>query len=95
MKKVLSGLFILLWATSTLAQVPSESKTSTFYFIRHAEKDTSNPADRDPDLVMEGVLRAARWSSVFNRIDFISSTLPIISGRATPPFLSPNKKSFR
>ena len=102
MNKLLSGLFIILWATSTLAQVPTESKTTTFYFIRHAEKNTSNPADRDPDLVMEGVLRAARWSSIFNRIDFdiIYSTdykrtrntaLPIAEQKKLPlTFYSPN-----
>ena len=102
MNKLLSGLFIILWATSTLAQVPTESKTTTFYFIRHAEKNTSNPADRDPDLVMEGVLRAARWSSIFNRIDFdiIYSTdykrtrntaLPIAEKKKLPlTYYSPN-----
>ena len=70
MKKFLSALFILMWMVSTHAQEPTESKITTFYFIRHAEKNISNPANNDPDLVMEGVLRAARWSSVFNRINF-------------------------
>jgi len=102
MKKILSALFVMLWMTPIQAQSPTDSKVSSFYFIRHAEKDTSNPADRDPDLVMEGVLRAARWSSIFNRIDFdiIYSTdykrtrntaLPIAEQKKLPlTFYSPN-----
>ena len=102
MKKFLSALFVILWMTPIQAQSPTDSKVSSFYFIRHAEKDTSNPADRDPDLVMEGVLRAARWSSIFNRIDFdiIYSTdykrtrntaLPIAEKKKLPlTYYSPN-----
>ena len=102
MKKVLSGLFIILWATSTLAQVPSGSKTTTFYFIRHAEKNTSNPADRNPDLVEKGVMRVDVWSRVFSRVDFdiIYSTdykrtrntaLPIAEKKKLPlTYYSPN-----
>ena len=88
--------------TPIQAQSPTDSKVSSFYFIRHAEKDTSNPADRDPDLVMEGVLRAARWSSIFNRIDFDiiyttdykrtrNTALPIAEQKKLPlTFYSPN-----
>ena len=102
MKKILSALFVMLWMTPIQAQSPTDSKVSSFYFIRHAEKDTSNPADRDPDLVMEGVLRAARWSSIFNRIDFDiiyttdykrtrNTALPIAEQKKLPlTFYSPN-----
>ncbi len=102
MKNILSALFIVLWTVSTQAQTPNESKATSFYFIRHAEKNISNPADKDPDLVMAGVLRAARWSSVFNSIDFdiISTTnykrtrntaLPIAEKKKLPlTYYSPN-----
>ncbi len=70
MKKVLSALFLLLWATLTQAQEPVENAVTSFYFIRHAEKNNLNPADKDPNLVTKGILRAASWSSVFNNVDF-------------------------
>ena len=79
--------------TPIQAQSPTDSKVSSFYFIRHAEKDTSNPADRDPDLVMEGVLRAARWSSISIVLILTSFTLRIISGRATLRFQSQKKRN--
>ncbi len=43
---------------------------TTYYFIRHAEKDTSDPNDRDPELTAEGVKRAERWAEVFKEIPF-------------------------
>ena len=102
MKKIISALFIFLWAVSIQAQAPTENNLTTFYFIRHAEKNTSKPSDRDPDLVIEGVLRSARWSSIFSSIDFdiISTTnysrtrntaLPIAEKKKLPlTFYSPN-----
>lgn len=102
MKKLLSALFIILGAILTHAQVPTESKTSTFYFIRHSEKNTSNPADKDPDLVEEGVLRAEAWSRVFSLVDFDhiyttdykrtrNTALPIAEQKMLPlSYYSPN-----
>ena len=47
-----------------------KAETSTFYFIRHAEKDRTNMDDRDPKLKEEGILRAAKWSLVLQNIKF-------------------------
>tara|TARA_R110002012_G_scaffold322096_1_gene555365 strand:+ start:56051 stop:56587 length:537 start_codon:yes stop_codon:yes gene_type:complete len=41
---------------------------STFYFIRHAEKDRSNPENLDPELNQEGLGRAIRWERIFSEI---------------------------
>ncbi|WP_203293006.1 SixA phosphatase family protein [Luteirhabdus pelagi] len=43
---------------------------STYYLIRHAEKDRSNPAERDPELTEEGAARAVRWAQLFRDITF-------------------------
>ncbi|MCM4159610.1 histidine phosphatase family protein [Antarcticibacterium flavum] len=43
---------------------------TTYYFIRHAEKDTSDPDNRDPELAEEGVVRAKKWAEVFKEVDF-------------------------
>ncbi|ADV51485.1 histidine phosphatase family protein [Cellulophaga sp. E16_2] len=48
---------------------PKESVVSTFYFIRHGEKDRSNPDNKDPELNQDGLGRAIRWERVFSEID--------------------------
>ncbi|MEA1787351.1 phosphoglycerate mutase family protein [Arenibacter sp. GZD96] len=54
----------------------NEQAISTFYFIRHAEKDRSNPENLDPELNQDGLGRAIRWAEVFHYIplDAIYST---------------------
>ena len=49
---------------------------STFYFIRHAEKDRTNPENPDPELNQNGLDRAIRWAEVFDPIplDMVYST---------------------
>jgi len=42
--------------------------TTTYYLIRHAEKDRSNPEDVDPMLNEAGVERAKKWASYFDEI---------------------------
>ncbi len=42
---------------------------STFYLIRHAEKDRTDPANKDPELNQDGLGRAIKWAEVFEPID--------------------------
>ena len=72
-------LFILLFVLAigpVSAQVTDNNETTTLYFIRHAEKDRSNPDNKDPHLSEVGVLRALKWSYVFEKapIDAVYST---------------------
>lgn len=46
----------------------SKPVISTFYFIRHAEKDRSTPENPDPELNQDGLGRAMRWERVFSEI---------------------------
>lgn len=41
---------------------------STFYFIRHAEKDRTDPNNPDPELDQAGLNRALRWAEIFDPI---------------------------
>ncbi len=41
---------------------------STFYFIRHAEKDRSDPENRDPELNQAGLGRAMHWAEILNDV---------------------------
>lgn len=67
MKKLLIVTFCLL-AFSGIAQTSDE--TSTYYFIRHAEKNRSNPDNKNPNLTKKGYLRAAKWSYVLENVKF-------------------------
>ncbi|PWL38655.1 histidine phosphatase family protein [Flagellimonas aquimarina] len=46
-----------------------EPVVSTFYFIRHAEKDRTDPENNDPELNQDGLGRAIHWAEVFDPID--------------------------
>lgn len=49
------------------ARKPSKEIT-TYYFIRHAEKDTTD--SKDPKLTEAGLKRAENWAKTFKDIDF-------------------------
>ncbi|SHG36866.1 Histidine phosphatase superfamily (branch 1) [Salegentibacter echinorum] len=51
------------------ARKPSEEIT-TYYFIRHAEKDTTDSGNKDPKLTEAGLKRAENWAKTFKDIDF-------------------------
>ena len=71
MKRLFILCFVLLLTLPSCAQDTSNNnETTTYYFIRHAEKDRSDKTNRDPNLIQDGVLRAAKWSLVFENIDF-------------------------
>ncbi|TAI49046.1 SixA phosphatase family protein [Flagellimonas allohymeniacidonis] len=42
---------------------------STFYLIRHAEKDRTDPENKDPELNQDGLDRAIKWAEVFDLIE--------------------------
>ena len=41
---------------------------TTFYLIRHAEKDRTNPDDIDPELNQDGLGRAMHWAEILNEV---------------------------
>ncbi|MBT8305256.1 MAG: histidine phosphatase family protein [Bacteroidia bacterium] len=77
MKRITLILIALLFiSTSLFAQSPqevtvsTETEVSTFYLIRHAEKDRSNPLNKNPDLTTAGHERAIKWRDVLGQIQF-------------------------
>ncbi|MFD1095378.1 SixA phosphatase family protein [Salegentibacter chungangensis] len=50
-------------------QNESTDQVTTYYFIRHAEKDRSNPEEKDPVLTKAGEKRARNWAEVFKDVD--------------------------
>lgn len=73
----MNSLFVFLISLLSLGDTtgnnpePPVQETSTqYYFIRHAEKDVSNPQDRNPQLSEAGMERAAKWAKVFEEVEF-------------------------
>ncbi len=67
-------LFILLVLLTFNVSAQNESETdnqvSTYYLIRHAEKDQSDKSNRNPNLTEKGLQRADNWAKVFFNVDF-------------------------
>lgn len=52
-----------------LEEVYVEPAISTFYFIRHAEKDRTDPENSDPELSQRGLGRAMHWAEILKDVD--------------------------
>lgn len=69
MKFILTTV-VILFSLSIKAQDNPDSKVSTYYFIRHAEKDRSDNTNSNPHLNEKGKQRAEKWRDVFSNIKF-------------------------
>ena len=75
MKKTVSLLIILLVLFSCNEsknkqnQIPEAAVSTTYYLIRHAEKDRSDPTNKNPELTPEGIERAKNWANYFENIE--------------------------
>ncbi|MGB0981007.1 MAG: SixA phosphatase family protein [Winogradskyella sp.] len=67
-------IFVTLLAVFTVFSCNEKTKTkedvTTYYLIRHAEKDRTNKTNRNPNLKKEGLQRAKRWAKHFKNIRF-------------------------
>jgi broad specificity phosphatase PhoE len=77
--KLFKALLIFVFASGLFGcneEAKVEDTVSTFYFIRHAEKDRSDPNNIDPELTQKGLGRAMHWAEILNdvSIDAIYST---------------------
>jgi len=70
MRHLLILTFTILFALPTFSQEEKASETTTYYFIRHAEKNRSDATNKDPHLIQKGILRAAKWSFVLEHVKF-------------------------
>ena len=67
---------VLFFNSCKSKQYKEETATTTFYLIRHAEKDRSDASNKNPELTSIGLNRAGLWASYFDSIplDKIYST---------------------
>ncbi|MCX2573799.1 SixA phosphatase family protein [Pedobacter sandarakinus] len=59
---------ILLVALCTLTLAHAFSQTTEIWVVRHAEKDKSDPQDKDPNLTDEGRIRAGDLASYLKKV---------------------------
>ena len=57
-------------ALMLLGQISIAQEVTTYYLIRHAEKDRTDPTNRNPHLTVAGQERAENWQNVFNAVPF-------------------------
>ncbi|NND14723.1 MAG: histidine phosphatase family protein [Eudoraea sp.] len=83
MKKFLTYISVVLILGVTACKednkLPAEDVeqvVSTFYLIRHAEKDRSDANNIDPELTQKGLGRAMHWAEILNdvNLDAVYST---------------------
>jgi len=76
MRSFFIACFLLTTITGFSQTQSNQKNTTTFYLIRHAEKESSNPKQKNPKLTLEGEKRAKKWAELFSQypIDFIFST---------------------
>lgn len=69
---VFSGTTVESPATSknNLQEADWNENETVYYFIRHTEKDQSDPANKDPMLSDAGLQRAQNWADFFEDVDF-------------------------
>ncbi|WP_300434443.1 phosphoglycerate mutase family protein [Christiangramia sp.] len=72
MVQIITIFFSILFSFGTIESLPetSEDTVTTYYLIRHAEKDRSDSSNRDPELTDAGLERANNWVQVLKDIDF-------------------------
>jgi broad specificity phosphatase PhoE len=68
---ILTVLLVLpTFAQENIEATENSVNTTTYYFIRHAEKDRSDASNKNPNLIINGILRAAKWSLVLEHVKF-------------------------
>jgi len=73
MKKLLLLILCIVFTISIFSQEEMQNinnKASTYYLIRHAEKDRTNADNKNPHLTDKGLLRAENWVKTLKHVQF-------------------------
>jgi len=70
MFRLFTIISIALFTIGCKAQEHTSSDVTTYYFIRHAEKDRTKPTEDNPHLTAKGHERAQNWDTVLQHIAF-------------------------
>jgi 2,3-bisphosphoglycerate-dependent phosphoglycerate mutase len=61
---------LLSFGSIDVSNTSTVQETTTYFFIRHAEKDESDLQDKDPKLSAAGLERALSWVAYFEDVQF-------------------------
>jgi broad specificity phosphatase PhoE len=61
-------VFLFIFTFSLFSACNSDEST-TYYLIRHAEKDRTDKTNRNPNLNEKGIKRSDKWATYFKKID--------------------------
>jgi len=70
MKKTLLTILIFTFCLTNYAQETNTETVTTYYLVRHAEKDISDKTNRNPRLTEKGKIRANNLVAVFENVKF-------------------------
>jgi len=75
MKHIFTLILTVLLVLPTFSQenkevIENTIGTTTYYFIRHAEKDRSDVTNKNPNLLQKGVFRAVKWTYILEHVKF-------------------------
>ncbi|PNQ72665.1 phosphoglycerate mutase [Hanstruepera neustonica] len=70
MKYLFSFVILLALTFKSQAQNTLSEGITTFYLIRHAEKDRSDSSNKNPHLTEKGHERAQHWSNILKHVKF-------------------------
>jgi broad specificity phosphatase PhoE len=62
-------LIVFVFIFSAIISCTSEETKTTYYLIRHAEKDRTDKTNRNPNLNEQGINRAEKWMNYFKDIE--------------------------
>ncbi len=81
------SIFLTTFLSSAQKIAESQGLTTTYFFIRHAEKDLSDPKNKNPNLTNEGNIRAENWAKMFvdTNIDMIYTSDYIRTQKTAEP----------
>ncbi|MCF6182907.1 histidine phosphatase family protein [Lutibacter sp.] len=68
--KYLLILFFSINGILTMNSQSKDNKVTTYYLIRHAEKNRTNASNKDPELTKIGLQRAEKWANTFKNVKF-------------------------
>lgn len=88
--------FLLLVFMNVACGQNASDETTTYFLIRHAEKDLTDPKNPNPDLTETGVERSVKWEKVLSHIDFdaVYSTDFIRTRKTATPIAEREKLSL-
>lgn len=95
MKKLCLLLLLIICSCNSKqsSSINNETENTSYYFIRHAEKDRSDKMNKNPKLIEKGEKRALKWSQTLKNIHFdaiYSTNYARTKETATPTALKNN-----